>query len=428
VLAGSLFVAAVILGGACGDDEPAPEPTVPPTNTAVATQDQQQGQTTTIVPGVTKGTETAVPTPSETPTPPAPPPVALSDAFPGLPGLTRPVELLTTPISGAQWWLVAEQGGTIIGWEAGQAAGATVALELAVSRDGNEEGLLGMAFDPHLLSDRPYLYVYYSVASGDRRTRLSRFDVDLARAPEIDAGSELVILEVPQPFSNHNGGKIAFGPDGYLYIGLGDGGSGGDPRGNGQNAATLLGSILRIDVTNSSADQPYTVPANNPFAGSADARGEIWAYGLRNPWRFSFDGDGRLWAGDVGQGEYEEIDLIEGGGNYGWNEMEGFECYQRGCDPSRYEAPVATYDHGFGCSVTGGVVHEGPGALNGWYVFGDYCSGIIWAFYGDGPYPGESPEVLLETGVQISSFADDPAGEGIYVLSFDGRIYYLRPV
>ena len=233
-----------------------------------------------------------------------------------------------------------------------------------------------------------WLWLYYSVdrsaEPGPRRTRLSRFSVDAERGPlAADAGSELVILEVEQPYSNHNGGAIRFGPDGMLYLGLGDGGSAGDPRGNGQNLGTLLGSIIRINVRDASTAAPYGIPPDNPFADTPGARGEIWAYGLRNPWRMAFDSAGRLWVGDVGQQALEEVDVAERGRNYGWNRLEGTRCFRpsSGCDREGTTPPVAEYGRSLGCSVTGGVVYEGPGApsLAGSYLFADYCSGRVWA-------------------------------------------------
>ena len=211
-----------------------------------------------------------------------------------------------------------------------------------VSNRGSEEGLLGLALDPQ--SDG-YFYVYYSAAD-PRRSVVSRFAYGSEGQPTVgpsaDPDSELIILEIEQPYANHNGGQIAFGPDGFLYIGLGDGGAAGDPRGNGQDTSTLLGSILRIDVSEATPDQPYAIPPDNPFADGG-GRPEIWAYGLRNPWRFSFDREtGDLWTGDVGQNQWEEIDLIERGGNYGWNTLEGNHCFnpRENCDRENKIPPV----------------------------------------------------------------------------------------
>jgi glucose/arabinose dehydrogenase len=324
-------------------------------------------------------------------------------------------------------WLATEQAGRVrLIDRAGTQATVFMDLTDRVSTDGAEEGLLGLALAPDFV-DSGEFYVYYSAAD-PRRSVLSRFSSTNAAG---DAGSEQVILEVDEPFSNHNGGQIVFGPDGFLYIGLGDGGSGGDPRGNGQNPATLLASILRIDVSGGGAG--YTIPADNPFVGQGNARAEIWAYGLRNPWRFSFDmATGQLWAGDVGQSTREEIDIIVKGGNYGWNVMEGFGCLDggSGCNQNGLLLPVTDYANGGGdCAVTGGFVYRGSAipALQGAYVYGDYCSGKIWALrYEDGEVTAEAQ--LAQTGFRISSFAQDGDGE-LYVLetSRSGGIYRLVP-
>lgn len=421
--AGTVLLFAMVsgVGAACSDANG--EPT--PTSTLVATQDQQ-GQTTTIVPGVTKGTETAA---TDTPSPPGEPPeVRLVAAFPGLGDVARPVELIAGDDRESELLVVLQDGRIISIVNSPDAPEPRDALDIReqVSRDGNEEGLLGIAIRPEELgTSRGSIFLYYSVADGQRRTRLSRMDWSRTSGRlVVDPNSELVILEIPQPFANHNGGKIAFGPDGFLYVGLGDGGSGGDPQGNGQNLATLPGSILRIDVANAIDGQPYTIPADNPFAGETNARGEIWAYGLRNPWRFSFDAQGRLWAGDVGQGKYEEINLVVAGGNYGWNVVEGTECYRDGCDPSQFNGPIAVYGHDGGdCSVTGGVVHEAKDseALRGWYFFADFCSGRVRAFQ---PEAAEIETfVVLEEGPPVASIAH--ISRGLLLLSFDGRIYRL---
>ena len=292
-----------------------------------------------------------------------------------------------------------------------------------VSRAGNEEGLLGLAFDPEF-HESGYFYVYYS-AAGPRRSILSRFT---ASDGQVDPGSELVVLEVGQPYSNHNGGEIAFGPDGYLYVALGDGGRAGDPMRHGQNKATLLGSILRIDVSTLDENGRYSIPADNPFTGDPQARGEIWAWGLRNPWRFSFDRlTGDLWTADVGQNLYEEVDLILPGANYGWNLMEGFDCYGASdCSRDGLTLPVIEYGREDGCSITGGYVYRGSRlqSLYGAYVYGDFCSGKIWAIrYEAGSVTAHA--LIADTDLQIASFAEGPDGE-IYVLSFTGRVYGFR--
>ncbi len=296
-----------------------------------------------------------------------------------------------------------------------------------VDSTGNEQGLLGLAFDPDFQKSG-YFYVYYTAASPSRSV-LSRFAASIGDPDQSDPNSEIVILEIPQPYPNHNGGQITFGLDGYLYLGLGDGGGGGDPQMNGQSLATLLGKILRINVRNITGNEKYSIPQDNPFTNIAGARGEIWAYGLRNPWRFSFDNKtGLLWAADVGQNSYEEIDIIEKGRNYGWNIMEGLHCYPTiisSCDKNGLTLPVAEYSHNDGCAVIGGYVYRGTrlNELYGAYIYGDYCSGKIWALNFNGSQVIENIE-LLDTRLQLSSFSEDAAKE-IYILSFDGKIYRL---
>ena len=295
-----------------------------------------------------------------------------------------------------------------------------------VSSKGNEEGLLGLTFDPRY-PENGFLYVYYSAAN-PRRSVLSRFSVP-PDSDVADPASELVLLEIAQPFSNHNGGQIAFGPDGYLYVGVGDGGRAGDPFGNGQDRSTLLGSILRIDVGTVDVAGEYVIPPDNPFRTSGDgSRPEIWAYGLRNPWRFSFDPEtGDLWAADVGQNQYEEVDLIQPGGNYGWNVMEGNSCFspRTGCSAEGLKRPVVQYGREGGCSITGGYVYGGSRlpSLRGAYVYGDFCSGRIWALRLDGSAVTEHIEIV-DSELRISSFGLDESGE-LYILSFDEKVYRL---
>ena len=310
---------------------------------------------------------------------------------------------------------------------------ATTFLDITerVNDGGNEEGLLGLALDPNFESNGVF-YVYYT-ASDPRRSVVSRFSVTAEDHDLADAKSESIIIEAAQPYANHNGGQIIFGPDGLLYIGLGDGGSAGDPKGNGQDLSTLLGSILRIDVSASGAGGGYTVPVDNPFVGVQGARPEIWAYGLRNPWRFTFDRlTGELWAADVGQNALEEVDVIAPGRNYGWNVMEGSECFgARGdaCSPEGFEAPVVEYGRDDGCSITGGYVYRGSRlpSLQGQYIFGDYCSGKVWTFSrqpGDAVRAVDKSDELLDTSHKISSFGEDNSGE-IYIISLVGGIYTL---
>ena len=325
--------------------------------------------------------------------------------------------------------LITEQSGRILAFRAEDldAEQMLVAEPLdlrdRVSSRGSEEGLLGIALSPHY--DR-HLFLYYSAAN-PRRSVVSRFSL-VPDNGNIDPDSELVILEVEQPYSNHNGGQIAIGPDGYLYVGLGDGGSAGDPLGSGQDTSTLLGSILRIDVSDASLAQPYTIPPGNPFADGG-GRPEIWAYGLRNPWRFSFDREaGDLWTGDVGQNEWEEIDVIERGGNYGWNVLEGNHCFRPrdNCDREGTIPPVWEYSlDGRPCSVIGGYVYRGEAIpwLRGAYVYGDFCSGKVFGLRYEAERVTEHKE-LADTGLRIMSFAEDNAGE-LYLLSQREGVYRL---
>ena len=367
------------------------------------------------------------PTPAVTASATPPPRMPFVErAFPKLDfnGLTN----LAQPIGGDDRLFVTEQAGRILAFPNDQDADVLeVFLDIRdrVNNSGSEEGLLGLAFDPRF-ADNGYLFVYYS-ASGPRRSVLSRFTAHGGR-DEGDPDSELVILEVPQPFGNHNGGQIAFGPDGYLYIGLGDGGAAGDPRSNGRNTATLLGSVLRIAVSESTEAIPYRIPADNPLLGQPGARPEIWAYGLRNPWRFSFDRDsGDLWAADVGQNRLEEVDLVTAGGDYGWNTMEGTKCFSPpdSCDASGTIPPVWEYSADEGCSIIGGYVYRGPGlpSLSGAYVFGDYCAGKIWAIRYDSARVTESL-LVADTDLRITSFGEDRDGR-LYVLSQRSGIYRL---
>ena len=291
---------------------------------------------------------------------------------------------------------------------------------------GQEQGLLGLAFHPRYRENGRF-FVAYTASNGDNTLAEYRVSQDAGRAA---AASGKVLLAIPDFAPNHNGGMAAFGPDGYLYMSTGDGGGSGDPQRNGQNLQTLLGKILRLDIDNG---LPYGIPPNNPYAGSENARKEIWAYGLRNPWRFSFDqSTGDLWIADVGQNAWEEINLqpasSRGGENYGWSSMEGRHCFRpsTGCDTSGLVQPIAEYGRNMGCSVSGGYVYRGREypALTGSYFYADYCSGRIWSLR-----PRQSgvwqPIELLDSDVQISSFGEDEAGE-VYVTGLsDGVLYRL---
>ncbi len=297
----------------------------------------------------------------------------------------------------------------------------------------SEQGLLGLAFHPDY-AENGRLFVHYN-EDGD--TVISEFAVS-SDPNVVDAASERVLLTIDQPYPNHKGGNLAFGPDGLLYIGMGDGGAGGDPEGRGQDLGTLLGKMLRIDVdTETDNGNPYAVPQSNPFVATGDAEPEIWAYGLRNPWKYSFDREtGDLWIADVGQGSYEEVNLqpagSAGGENYGWDVLEGSSCYSDDgsvseCGRDEFTLPVTEYGRDEGSSITGGYVYRGESipALDGQYVFGDFSSGTLWhtAPNGDGSY---GRETLLEAGFLIAAFGEDEAGE-LYVADFNGALYRFAP-
>jgi glucose/arabinose dehydrogenase len=358
--------------------------------------------------------------------------VAFERVFPAL-SFERLTGMYEMP-DGSGRFVVTEQAGAIHIFEnRPDVSSASVFMDISarVSRASNEEGLLGLAFAPDFGRSGVF-YVYYSARPGERRTVLSRFTAsgDRSRA---DPASEQILLEVPQPFPNHKGGQIAFGPDGFLYVGLGDGGSGNDPGNRAQNLSVLLGKILRIDVGGAGQGAPYRIPPDNPFAGRPDARPEVWAYGVRNPWRFSFDSaTGDLWLGDVGQNATEEVDLVRRGQNYGWPQLEGSRCTPargQACNPAGTVLPVTEYPTASpNCSVTGGFVYRAGriASLQGAYVYGDYCSGKVWALRHNGSSVTEQMEVA-DTDIRISSFAMDLAGN-IYALAHSdsgGGIYRI---
>lgn len=341
----------------------------------------------------------------------------------------RPV-LITAAPDGTDRLFTVEQAGRVLWFEnrpGVRGSDVHVALDISgnqVRRKGNEEGLFGLAFHPDFNNNR-YLYLHYST-SAPRRNVLSRWTMD-EHAQRVLPDSEHVILEVPQPFGNHNGGDIQFGPDGYLYITLGDGGAGGDPHGNGQNLSTLLAAILRIDVDHPQPGKPYGIPVDNPFINTPDARPEIYAYGLRNVWRFSFDTEtGTLWAGDVGQNAREEIDIITAGGNYGWNPREGFSPYNGGKKMPDMIDPIVEHGRNEAASITGGYVYHGGAIpqLQGAYIYGDYVTGIIWRLRYDGQRVTEHEQI--GNVPEIASFGVDTHGE-LYICSLRGRIYKLAP-
>ncbi|MBK5228482.1 MAG: PQQ-dependent sugar dehydrogenase [Actinobacteria bacterium] len=323
-------------------------------------------------------------------------------------GFVAPL-LVTNAGDGSGRLFVVEQGGTIRTITAkGRVAKEPFLDVSSLIVAGGEQGLLGLAFEPDF-ADSGRFYIDYTDTDGNTVVARYRISDDPSRA---DPSSAEVILRVEQPFPNHNGGHLAFGPDGYLYVGLGDGGGGGDPEGNGQNTDTLLASILRLDVSTPTA---YDIPEDNPFAGGG-GRPEIWAWGLRNPWRFTFDrATGAMWIGDVGQDEIEEIDFQlpgVGGLNYGWNVMEGDACFgTSSCNKGGLEPPVAQYTHEQGCSVTGGHVYRGERypVLAGGYFFADYCTGFLWVI--EARNRVQEPTLKLETGRSISSFGESESGE-----------------
>ena len=359
-------------------------------------------------------------TPSTTPIAGDPPALALETVAEGL---EQPIGIVGAP---GGWLLVLEQAGTVTAIQPDTGERVTV-VELGDRiRSGGEQGLLGLALDP----DWPSVnraWVHYTAADGSAvLSELAGSQADEA-APSMDPGSERIVLRIPDPYPNHNGGQLAFGPDGYLWMALGDGGAGGDPHGHGQDADTLLGSILRLDVSEPGA---YAIPPDNPFADGGGAP-EIYLIGLRNPWRFSFDPPtGMLWIGDVGQNAYEEIDRLDpaasSGANLGWNLMEGAHCFASSdCSSDGLVLPLAEYGRDRGCSITGGAVYRGSAieGLDGWYLAGDYCTGSLFGVPSDAEAPADgsalSPSILLETNLEVSTFGVGADGE-VYVADHGG--------
>ncbi len=395
---------------------------------ACSTPSPSAAPPTASTPGATPApSESASPaetqrTPEETAEPIAedPPPLALEEVASGL---NAPINITATPDG---WLLVNERIGRVIAVDP-ETGSTEVSLDITDRvLESFEQGLLGLALHPDWPDD-PRAYVHYSSREGDGDTVLSEFRVtDEPLPPRLDPSTERVLLTVDQPYANHNGGQLAFGPDGLLYLALGDGGSGGDPHGNGQNPDVLLGKILRIDVDDGDA---YAIPPENPFADGGGAP-EVLLVGLRNPWRFSFDrGTGLLWIGDAGQNAAEEIDRIDpvadAGANLGWNLMEASQCFsQPDCSTDGLTLPVVEYGRDLGCAVTGGYVYRGDAIddLRGWYLFSDYCTGLLFGV----PSDAEGvigPRTLLETGVSVSTFGEGPDGE-LYVADLGGGGIY----
>jgi glucose/arabinose dehydrogenase len=349
-------------------------------------------------------------------TPPVPEGLTLQ---PLVSGLELPVLVTAAPGDTTKLFVVEKVGRVRIVQDSTLLEQSVLDIQNLVST-GNEQGLLGLALHPNY-QNNGYIFVNYTDEAGD--TQVLRYQVsnDIA-----DPASAKTILSVDQPHSNHNGGMIAFGPDGYLYIGLGDGGSGGDPDGNGQNLSSMLGKILRIDVDNG---DPYAIPEDNPFVGQEDALPEIWTYGWRNPWRFSFDREtGDMWLGDVGQDAYEEISFQgagQGGGDYGWRCKEALHDYDlsENCDGD-FIKPVLEYDHSQGSSVTGGYRYRGSAIpeLQGTYIYSDFTNGKIWfATEKNGTW---TVSQWQDSDLNISSFGEDAGGE-LYVVDYRGTIYQL---
>jgi glucose/arabinose dehydrogenase len=350
-------------------------------------------------------------------------------------GLDQPV-LITSARDGTGRLFIVEKTGRIKVLARGAVSSRPfLNLSTSVTR-GPEQGLLGLAFHPRFATNRRY-FVNFTDLAGD--TVIREYRASATDPNRTEAGSGRTILRIDQPYSNHNGGMIAFGPDGYLYIGTGDGGGGGDPGNRAQSTASLLGKMLRIDVNGTTSTRNYRIPASNPYVGRT-GRDEIWQRGLRNPWRWSFDrSTGNLWIGDVGQRRYEEVDravrTASGPGraaNWGWRVMEGFHCYNpsSGCNRTGKRLPLLEYSHSSDgrCAVTGGHVYRGRsvGALVGWYVYGDYCSGEIFAVAAGAASPA-SPVRLLDTSLLISSFGES-AGRELFVVDLGGAVYEIDPV
>ncbi|GEM46524.1 PQQ-dependent sugar dehydrogenase [Deinococcus cellulosilyticus] len=336
-------------------------------------------------------------------------------------GLNNPLGI-TSAMDGSNRLFVVQQVGLIRIVKNGKLVSEPFLDIRSLTRAGGEQGLLGLAFAPDY-EKSGFFFVNYTDRNGN--TQVVRYKV--SKNPDVaDAKSAQKVISVDQPYANHNGGHLAFGKDGYLYIGLGDGGSGGDPQNHGQNLNSLLGKMLRLDVS----ALPYKIPKDNPFVGK-DGKDEIWAYGLRNPWRYSFDRQtGDLWIADVGQNALEEVNVqkasSKGGENYGWRLMEGTRCYNPSdnCDRGNLVKPVHEYPRSEGVSITGGVVYRGKAIadLKGTYLFGDFGTGKLWGLTLNGSKA--SNKLLLDTGMQISSFGEDEAGE-VYITDYSGTLYKL---
>lgn len=413
----TLLVLAV-LAAACGNASGTPvvpTPAATPANPSTVPSD---------IPVTPPLTGTAVPATGASGNASAFPDPAAYRWVPVVSGLFEPTDV-QFPDDGSGRMFVVEQPGRIRMVQNGQMVSPPfLDISSKVRSAGSEQGLLGLAFHPDF-AQNPYLYVNYTDVSGN--TVIARYQ---ANGDQADPRSEKILLHIDQPFPNHNGGAMVFGPDGYLYMGLGDGGAEGDPLGNGQNTGVLLGKLLRIDVNNGN---PYSIPSGNPFA-TGGGKPEIWAYGLRNPWRVSFDRvTGDLYIADVGQDNWEEVDFLSagspGGSNFGWSFREGLHPYSLSSPPAgaQFIDPVSEYSHAEGgCAITGGYVYRG--AMPEWqgiYLYGDFCSGMVWGLLHSGAGSGWRAKLLFQTQAHITTFGQDPSGE-LYLADRGGTIYKLE--
>lgn len=439
-LLGGLFALLILTSCTSQATLPSPTATAEPTTTTPPTLAAATMTPKPLPPSPTPSPTAPPPTPTPppptstlapTPTAPAALPIAPETVSVQLePFLTLPnrITYLTNAGDGSQRLFVVEKAGRVRIVDAG-ALLETPFLDISdlVDDSSSEQGLLSIAFPPDYGQTGEF-YVNYTARASDGGTVIARYRVSADDPNRADPASAQIVLAFAQPAPNHNGGQMQFGPDGYLYIGTGDGGAAGDPWDNAENLQSVLGKMLRLDVR---GQEDYAIPPDNPFAGQAGSE-TIWAYGLRNPWRFSFDRlTGDLYIGDVGQGSWEEVNFVAagaaGGIHFGWDTMEGRHCFEpsQSCETAGKVMPVAEYSHSQGCSITGGYVYRGQRlpALNGVYLYGDYCSGLIWGLWQDADGEWQS-RLLLETGANIASFGEDEAGE-LYVLDLSGAVYRL---
>ena len=359
------------------------------------------------------------------PTAVAPPQLTLA---PFVTGLNNPLGL-EQPDDGSGRFFVVEQSGLIRIIQNGSVLNTPFLDIRGKVHFAGESGLLGVSFHPGYAQNGHFYVNYVRLVNSQRQSIIAEYKVLSTDPNQADLASERILLTVNQPsFDNHKAGQLAFGTDGFLYFGLGDGGSGGDPFGNGQNTQVLLGKLMRIDVNSTTGNLPYAIPTDNPFANGG-GRPEIWAYGLRNPWRFSFDSQsGRLFLADVGQASWEEVDLIDKGGDYGWNVMEGSHCYNpsSGCNSAGIILPITEYSHAEGQAIIGGFVYHGSAipALQGVYIFGDFVAGKIWGIQENS---GSWARTLLaNTGKNLSAFGRDQNGE-LYAVDYGGAVWKIIP-